>query len=294
MTIGRRRAQLPNCLAQRVVAGNGYVGLLEEIAQGVPRPRFGQAGEPSTRNRESPRLLAKIQPREVVQEGTGFAESVRSGSQVSACGRNRALQAGQHFSPKVISPQGRIRVAFVLDPCESMFLRVVLQNLAFQMEQRSQEPPPPRAHPGRRRWASTAAEIEENGLGLVVEMMSEKNRVSIRRLERAVSGDTRGSLQADASGGRHSNAFYSQWHTEVPAYGAAESLPAECIGTDPVIHVDRADGDGARPRDRYRDMQQNRRVQAARVGDDDGRRGTGSLDGGANRRRYRLIRPAVP
>jgi hypothetical protein len=174
-----------------------------------------------------------------------FAAMRRASDQRLAIGGKHAADFGKYPLPKKVAPQRNLIVAFIFDPGQTMAPRVISDFSARDREQRPYhgDRKPGRAatdflHCGQAAHPGAAQKLQQHGFRLVVEMVSEQQKI------RGVGGKGAMALpaclrfQAQPSL-RYAHALYRQRHLPLPAQIDAERLPLRRLRTQSMIDVDR-------------------------------------------------------
>jgi hypothetical protein len=117
----------------------------------------------------------------------------------------------QHWEDAVtqeISAEAIIRVAVVLDPGKLVLFRIRVDCPTRDVQQGSQITVPRFGHRRRANHTSAPQQIQEDGFGLVVLMLSQQYPIHSAVCKRFIANATRGGLQAFAGNFPHMN-FYA-------------------------------------------------------------------------------------
>jgi len=137
---------------------------------------------------------------------------------------------------------------------------------ARRVQQRAQQDlasePARRPHRRRAARARAAQQVEEHGLGLVVELVRERDRVRAQPREHRAARLARRRLEAPARL-RHADAAHGERHAPVAAQLPAEARPGVGVRAQPVVHVHRAQGVAVARREFAQQVKEDHRIDAA-------------------------------
>ena len=160
--------------------------------------------------------------------------------------------------PQEIAREGVRGIAFILDPFQAVLARVGGNRLARHIEQRAHERAPMKAralrHATRPARPGAAQQVHEHGLGLIVELVGEREHIERQLGERRIARLARGLFVSLG----HPHAAHGEWHTELAAQPPAEAHPAIGVRAQAVMDVRRRHLLALRQR-----MQQHDRIDAA-------------------------------
>ena len=206
--------------------------------------------------------------------------------------RPALAQHRQHAMAQEVAVAIGVDVARILDPCQRVRLRIGKQLRAWYVEPRSPQPalsePPPGAHRGESVAAGSAQRAQQEGLGLVVAMMGEREDLVLTQSgsEGRMPRSARCGLEAVAAIQRDVDADDRQRQGKLVAQGLAVRCPAIGIRVQAVVHVERAQAACLRHRRARQGMQQHAGIETAAEPNDNRARGPvgqGHLDAAGQR-----------
>ena len=172
----------------------------------------------------------------------GAPEMARGARQRLAPARVALGEQRRDTHPDETAREGIRRVAFILDPFKAMLARVGADRLARYVEQRTHEHTSMEARALRHATGPTrsgaAQQVHQHGLGLVVELVSQREHVEGQLGERRIARRAGSGFQAlPAFGDAH--AAHRERHLQPLAQCAAEARPAVGVRAQAVMDVRR-------------------------------------------------------
>lgn len=145
--------------------------------QQIPGAGIRQLAKQGQWQREIRPASAKIQRREIVEQGFCFAETPRRSGKLFPDPGKAGRYGRNDLAPKEIPRVAEIGIAFVLNPLQLMVLGILHKDIASKPEQGTQHASPRFGHCGGPAYSGTAQKVMQNGFGLIVRMMRQENPI---------------------------------------------------------------------------------------------------------------------
>ena len=190
-------------------------------------------------------------------------------------------ECGQQCTAHAVTPRIHRVVCRIMPRRQPPLCSILLNLHPFDRKQRAQVQPVPHTHRRKPRRPSSAQDAQEDGLGEIVRMMCEDNRVTAalraHTVQEVIAADARRRLDGKPMLARIDRHIPRRAHARNRAC-STELLYKVCIcnricPTNPVFVVSADELRSARRPQTFQYVQQRERIRTARTGDDERTRG---------------------
>ena len=183
--------------------------------------------------------IAKIQASQIIEQRIGLGETACRSRKMLASPRKARNNGRKNLMSQKVSCIPRVRIALVIDPCQTMVFRIRKQSGAPETQEGSHQASAHLRHRRRTTHSGTTQQIVQHGFRLVVGVVSKKNPVGGMLVESLVANTARCSFHAFPAATRYIDPNHSKRNALRPTDTGAGSGPSIGIRTEPMMNVKR-------------------------------------------------------